>query len=120
MASITLLGLERDLAEPLSLVLRSQQHRVFVADSLDSALRYTDADIVFATGDTPDYRGLIRELSSRRPGKAVVLVNRVPENNRWLDALELGAADYCGAPFEPLMMRWLVDSVLRRYHREAA
>jgi len=42
-----------------------------------------------------------------------VVVNRFPENSRWLDALDLGAADYCGAPFEPVLMRWLVDSVMR-------
>jgi hypothetical protein len=47
-------------------------------------------------------------------GLRVVLVNRLPENDRWLDALEPGAADYCGAPFEPIQMGWLLDSVLRR------
>jgi len=41
------------------------------------------------------------------------MVNRVPENSRWLDALELGASDYCGAPFETVQVRWLVDAVLR-------
>ena len=30
----------------------------------------------------------------------------------------VGAADYCGAPFESVQMEWLVDSVLR--HRVAA
>jgi DNA-binding response OmpR family regulator len=49
-----------------------------------------------------------------------VIVNRHPENSRWLDALELGAADYCGAPFEPVQMRWLLDSVLRRPTAAAA
>lgn len=106
-ANITLLGLEKDLAEQLSNVLRAQHHRVHVTNSIQE----TPADIVFSTGDTSDYPDVIRRLAGKTP---VVVVNRLPENGRWLDALELGAADYCGAPFEPVMMRWLVDSVLRR------
>ena len=113
MADILLLGLETDLARQLSQVLRAQHHDVHVGSSpSDSA-----SDIVFLTGDTPDYRVRIRELAGRGP---VVVVNRFPENSRWLDALELGAADYCGAPFEPVMVRWLVDSVLRRASFDSA
>jgi DNA-binding NtrC family response regulator len=51
-------------------------------------------------------------MATARPELPVVLVNRHPENSRWLDALELGAADYCGAPFEPTQLRWLVGSIL--------
>jgi len=106
-ANITLLGLEKDLAEQLSNVLRAQHHRVHVTNSIPDTL----VDIVFSTGDTSDYPDVIGRLVGKTP---VVVVSRLPENRRWLDALELGAADYCGAPFEPVMMRWLVDSVLRR------
>ena len=114
MAYITLFGLERDLAGQLSLVLREQRHEVRVTDSLDEAVRPAGTDIVFSTGDVPNYRELLHALASRGRQLAIVLVNRFPENSRWLDALEMGAADYCGAPFEPVMMRWLVDSVMRR------
>ncbi|SPF56469.1 Response regulator receiver protein [Candidatus Sulfopaludibacter sp. SbA4] len=119
MAYITLLGLENDLAEQLTDVLGAQQHHVRITDSVDDAVRQ-GADIVFSTGDAPNYRELIRELASRAGDLAVVVVSRFPENSRWLDALELGAADYCGAPFEPVMMRWLVDSVMRRPRAAAA
>jgi len=118
MAKITLLGLENDLAAQLSRVLRQHEHKVQITDSMETVVLQRDLDIVFAGGDGPDYRDIVRQLTARRPGLRVVLVNRLPENARWLDALELGAADYCGAPFEPIQMRWLVDSVLR--HRVAA
>ena len=52
-------------------------------------------------------------MVTSRPDLPVVIVNRLPENSRWLDALELGAADYCGAPFESQHLRWLIDSVMR-------
>ena len=113
MAKITLLGMENDLAAQLSRVLRQHEHNVKITDSLETAVFHRGADIVFAGGDGPDYRDLVMQLTARRPGLRVILVNRLPENSRWLDALELGAADYCGAPFEPVQMRWLIDSVMR-------
>jgi DNA-binding NtrC family response regulator len=114
MASILMLGLENDLAEQLSQVLRQDGHTVETASSVDHAIRQRHAEIVFAGGDGSDYTYLLRKLASARPDLPVVLVNRHPENSRWLDALELGAADYCGAPFESRHMRWLVDSVKRQ------
>ena len=111
MASILLLGIETDLADALRCVLQQQGHEVQVADSLQAA--DGRANILFAGGDGPDYREVVRRITAIRPDLPVVLVNRHPENARWLDALELGAADYCGAPFEPVQIRWVVDSVMR-------
>jgi DNA-binding response OmpR family regulator len=113
MATILLLGLENDLATDLARVLRMTGHDIETADSLEAAARNRNADLIFAGGDAPDYRETVRRLVTRRPDAPVVLVNRLPENMRWLDALELGAADYCGAPFEATQVGWIVDSVLR-------
>ena len=113
MASILLLGLENDLANEMSRVLREDGHLTQAVDTIGDAVRARGVDIVFAGGDGPDYRDTVMRLVTSRPDLPVVLVNRLPENSRWLDALELGAADYCGAPFEPVQMRWIVDSVLR-------
>jgi DNA-binding NtrC family response regulator len=113
MAMIILLGMETDLATPLARILRQHGHTVKLTKHIEKVLFEDNLDIVFAGGDGPDYRDIVRQLTVRRPGLRVVLVNRLPENARWLDALELGAADYCGAPFEAVQMRWLVDSVLR-------
>src|SRR5689334_10874574 len=110
MASILMLGLENDMAEQLSQVLRQDGHIVETANSVERAIQHHGAEIVFAGGDGPEYTYLLRKLASSRPDLPVVLVNRHPQNSRWLDALELGAADYCGAPFESTHMRWLVAS----------
>jgi DNA-binding response OmpR family regulator len=114
MATILLLGLENDMAQDLARVLRKTGHEVETAGSLEAAVRNRNADVIFAGGDAPDYRETVRRLVARRPDAPLVLVNRLPENMRWLEALELGAADYCGAPFEATQVRWIVDSVLRR------
>jgi len=120
MANILLLGLEHDLANDLTRVLRKIGHDVEAAGSLEAAVRNRKAAVIFAGGDAPDYRETVRHLVDRRPDAPVVLVNRLPENMRWLDALELGAADYCGAPFEAVQVRWVVDSALRRTVAPAA
>ena len=114
MASILMLGLEKDLADELSQVLQLEGHTVQAVDNVIGVVVSHGADLVFAGGDGPDYRENVIQLRRTRPDLPVVLVNRHPENTRWLDALELGAADYCGAPFEPVLMRWLLGSVLRK------
>jgi DNA-binding response OmpR family regulator len=113
MAKIILFGLDNDLADQLRKVLRQQGHQVQGSASME-ALEIRGADILFAGGDGPDYRQTVSDLTRRHPRLPLVLVNRHPENHRWLDALELGAADYCGAPFEPRQMTWLIDSVMRQ------
>lgn len=113
MASILLFGLDRDLADGLAHILRQMHHMVRTTDSLAVALRQPGTQVLFAGADQDDYRETIRKLVAQRPATAVVVVNRHPENKRWLDALELGAADYCGAPFEPIQVRWLLDGVTR-------
>lgn len=113
MATILLLGLENDMATQLALVVRKLEHKIDTAETIDTAARRRDIDIIFAGGDAPDYRETVQRLIARRPDVPLVIVNRQPENARWLDALDLGAADYCGAPFEPRQVGWVIDSVLR-------
>jgi DNA-binding response OmpR family regulator len=112
MAFIMLLGLEKDLADSLRGILQQQGHEVRITDSIQTAMN-PGPQMVFAGGDGPDYREVVRRIRTTRPGLPVVLVNRHPENARWLDALELGAADYCGAPFESVQVQWVVNSVMR-------
>jgi DNA-binding response OmpR family regulator len=119
MASIVLLGLDHDLAEPLTRVLHQLNHQTNAAASL-AKIGEQAAQLVFISGDGANYRETVRELLVKRRGTPVIVVNRLPENERWLDALEMGAADYCGAPFEAVQMQWVVDGALRKMQRAAA
>jgi DNA-binding NtrC family response regulator len=112
-SSIVLLGLDDDLAEPLTNVMRSLGHEVRATSSMVAALGDRDAQILFFGGDGPQWRDTFRELSERRPDLAIVIVNRFPDYNRWIDALELGAADYCSPPFKTIQVRWVVNEALR-------
>jgi len=52
-------------------------------------------------------------MKAERPGLPVVAVSRLPEVSAWLNALELGAADYCAPPFEPAQIHWILQSALK-------
>ena len=105
MAYITLLGLESDLADQLSQVLGAQQHHVRITDSMDEAVRPGRADIVFCTGDVPNYRELVHELAQRGSHLAAVVVNRFPENGRSNRVLCA-----CAGPREPFRREAACDS----------
>ena len=111
MANVLLVGLEIPMAEQLTLVLRQLGQNVETADHNPEA---NDVQVIFAPEDE------LQQVQQRRPGVPVIVVSRVPEVSKWLDALEHGAADYCGAPFEARQLRWALNSSLARANRIAA
>ena len=106
MAKILLVGLEHRLADELSNVLQQLGQSVQTAVLGSGALETSDVNLVFAESDD---LGAIRRI---RPDLPVVVVSRLPEVSAWLDALEQGAADYCGAPFERKQVGWVLKSSL--------
>jgi PleD family two-component response regulator len=51
-----------------------------------------------------------REARTLYPATPIVIVSRISEWNEHVEALEAGAADYYGAPFEPQQLRWIVET----------
>ena len=106
MAKILLLGLDYPLADELSRVLRQLGQSVRIAPKRDGALDASDADLIFAgSGD-------LRDALAVYPKRPVIVTSRLPEVKAWLNAVEDGAAYYCGAPFEATQVRWLLNSAL--------
>jgi DNA-binding response OmpR family regulator len=114
MAKILLFGLEYSVANELNPVLKQLGQTVQVEASASGVLEHTDANLVFADG------GSLGAVRDKRPELPVIVVSRIPEVSGWLDALDAGASDYCGAPFEPAQVRWVLDSSLRAMHPAAA
>jgi DNA-binding response OmpR family regulator len=106
MAKILLLGLDHSVADELGRIVRQLGHSVRIAPKHDSALNGHDADIIFAGSNE------LRHALAAFPNRPVIVTSRMPEVEAWLNALEAGAADYCGAPFEPTQVRWLLNSAL--------
>lgn len=105
-------GLEITLAKQLTQAVTSSgnvyrsngsiQHCVSLAERVG-------ANVIFCDSCPRHYRQLLAALRRKHLGMPVVVVSRLPEVSEWLDAMEAGAVDYCGAPFEPRQIRWLLE-----------
>lgn len=108
MANIVFTDNDSPVPSELGRVLADEGHSVTVRDSdhLDSA------DVVFCSGDCANYTLLLARIRCLWPSLPVVIVTRLPDSEKWLDALEAGASDYCSAPFERTQVRWIFSAVL--------
>jgi len=114
MARILLAGLEAAMADELSRVLRQLGQSVHMTAVGSGAAVPGDIELIFAPA-----ADLVSTQRSH-PGVPVIVVSRLPEVSAWLWALEQGAADYCGAPFEARQVRWALNSSLAPANRIAA
>ena len=114
MSRVILLGIAEDLANELTGVLTAESHQV--------TRGFHDArpEVAFLSGDTPDFMHHLSSLRQEEPHLPVVVVTRLPEATRWLDALEAGARDYCGAPFERVQVRWIMETVCPQVRAQTA
>jgi DNA-binding response OmpR family regulator len=117
MSRVTLLGLPDDLSNQLARVLLDESYQVSRRLYVSDIQRGPASCAIFISGDNPDYPQTISLLRESYPGLPVIVVTRQPESRHWLDALEAGATDYCGAPFEHVQLRWLLGSVLAHRHQ---
>jgi DNA-binding NarL/FixJ family response regulator len=120
MSRVALLGLPDDLGNELSRVLLDESHQVSRKIYISDLQRTPKCNAVFISGDDPDYRYTLSLLRESCPGLPAIVVTRQPEARFWLDALDAGAADYCGAPFERAQLRWVLESVLAGAERRPA
>ena len=110
-ANVLFFGIEQDLAADLQHALTGlcdgvkREALPGVSDSL-AALKDGAVDLVFCDANI----NVIRKLRSAAPRTLLVAIGRFPEVSDWIDSLEAGADDYCGAPFEPHQLRWIFES----------
>lgn len=119
MSRIVMLGIPDDLAHALNWALRHEPHQIAAARTVEE-VRCSKPDVVFVTGDGPDFPQNLSLLLQAMPCLPVVAVTRLPDSQRWVDALEAGARDYCGAPFEATQLRWIMETVCPPAPRRAA
>jgi|SRR5690348_16915351 len=120
MLRVTLLGLPDDLNNQLARVLLDESYQVSRRLYVSDLSRGAACCAVFISGDSPEYRHTLSLLREAHPDLPVIVVTRQPEARHWLDALDAGATDYCGAPFEHVQLRWILGSVLSQASRPAA
>ena len=113
MSRVVLLAMPEDLAGELSRVLLEERHYVSRKQSCMDVRCGVEPDVAFIYGDGPEFVQTLSDLRTSEPNLPVIVATRLPEVGRWLDALDAGAADYCGAPFERIQVRWILDTVFR-------
>jgi DNA-binding NtrC family response regulator len=117
-ANVLLVGLDETLGAELSRALAELRHAV-VSEAFLSAgecvgtIDLVGADLVFCTAEASAYESLLEGLRSRGRDVPVVVVSRLPEVEKWLDAMDAGACDYCASPFEPRLIRSIIDHTLK-------
>lgn len=111
MLHLTLLGLPEDLSNQLARILLDESHQVSRRLYVSDLRRAPSPSVVFISGDNPEYGETLSLLRENHPDLPVIVVTRQPETRHWLEALDAGAADYCGAPFEHIQLRWILGSI---------
>jgi DNA-binding response OmpR family regulator len=112
MANVLMIGLDDGIAQQIERITTQANHSVLRSAMKADFDARPDADLVFLSGDRRDYLSALRSIRSYHNAPPVIVVTRLPETSDWLDSLEAGAADYCSAPFEPVQIRWILDSAL--------
>jgi len=116
---IVLIGLKNTLGTQLMTVLSGHQHSVRYVPSLShsaalSVIEKLQPDVVFCAAEPEHgYMSLLGIIKQKRPDLPVVVVSRLPEIPKWLNALEAGATDYCCPPFESTQIGWILERALR-------
>ena len=112
MARVVLIGIEPVAAESIRRTLALERHEIVV--------ELAEADIVFAGGEPEQYLTLLGSVRAVRPDLPFVVVTRLPETAKWLDALEAGATDYCSVPVETRQIQWMMETAVPRQSSVAA
>jgi DNA-binding response OmpR family regulator len=114
MARVALLGFPQDLASQLNRILLAEGHTTDHRHYVQDLTKRSRPSVVFLCADSPGFEETIAALKDAEPDLPFVVATRMPDPSQWLNALEAGAADYCGAPFENVQVRWIMGSILRQ------
>ncbi len=117
-------ALEAVLAEPLTAALvrsGATVYRLSESSGPEQCAALAErvaADVIFCGDGTLGYRSVLDAVASHSRVPAVVVVGRLGDTERWLDALEAGAFDYCAPPLDGDQLLWVLESVrIRRPER---
>ena len=116
-ATILLYGLDAALERELISVLGQFEVRTCHTDELEGV---ETADLVFCSALGAQLRHVLQVTQQGPARPPVIVVSRLPEVSRWLDAMEAGANDYCAAPFEKKHLGWILRSNIPTLQLSAA
>jgi DNA-binding NtrC family response regulator len=124
---VLLLGFERALHAQLAKILSQQNHAVWAqpfssrSRSIEASLgklEKTPADVICCPADPETYPLVIAAVKQRHPQVPVVVVSTDPNTSEWLDAIEGGAWDYFGLPFEAAHILHVLENAVKCADRD--
>lgn len=71
---------------------------------------WSQYDLVFCPATRAELGKVLTAAAGRMTQLRVIAVDRLPDIQEWIDALELGAIDYFVPPFEQTQVRWLIQA----------
>ena len=95
--SILLFGLDSSLEQELVAVLGGFD---IISCNADCPEGIDDANLIFCSAVGHELRSLMAITGRMKSHPAVIVVSRLPEESRQIDAQEAGAQGYVAAPFE--------------------
>ena len=111
-----MVGVPDELKISLIAVLRALDVDPVSRNATSGADLQKDADVIFCDAEA----NVINSLRKTAPSARIIAVSRLAETDRWLDAIEAGADDYCALPFETFHLRWTLDRFLQHPSHAAA
>ncbi len=74
------------------------------------AVEWSQYDLVFCPASRNVLEQVLAAAADGMTRQRVIAVSRLPEEQEWLEAIELGAIDYFAPPFEQSQVRWLIQT----------
>lgn len=74
------------------------------------AVEWGQYDLVFCPASRNVLEQVLAAAADGMTRQRVIAVSRLPEEQEWLKAIELGAIDYFAPPFEQSQVRWLIQT----------
>lgn len=109
---VLLLGLEQATTAALEAALPPGAFEVYVLSCLEpaevrAAIEQFRPSVICAPANSPESRRALQAAGSRTP---FIAVSAKPNPREWLEALQDGASDYFGPPFDQQQVRWVLQS----------
>jgi DNA-binding NtrC family response regulator len=105
----SLSGFPVDVADQIAAGLALHGRKARSLEDVSESLA-DESEGVFICGDSTRWLETLRRIRAARPLELVIVVTRLPDTGKWLDALEAGADDFFCLPLDPQQMRWFIQN----------
>lgn len=106
MLLISLIGFPDESGRELAATLTIQGYRVISQKTADELP--TNVEAIFICGDVPGWLEMLCHVRAIWSRKFLAVATRLPDYEKWLDALEAGANDYFCTPLDGRQLAWLL------------